>query len=463
MNNLKLGLISILLIQSWLSSAQIAGQVLSSDFKKPVPFAHIYYQDKTIGAVTDINGRFKLSLSGDSVTISAIGFRNSRMATANLDQPVLLDPLITELEEVVVSASSKMEFSPKELVKKALKKAKKIDLDRQLELNIYQYGTSSDQLTRLLDHPSVKVSRKESIPYSVVERPSNQAKTYFESGTHPVGWHLESPYTLLANDIYTIGELKRSKGKYSFKFTGIQRINGQDAFVVSVVHDADTSKKVTVYKTDYKFIFSEDTYELVQYESRELLFFDHGKYEISMLESTKAQYDENSYDPLRYLEINTVQSINKRSANGGVIEQETSEMTTIGTRKDIAVTHPASKLVKVIASKRLIRDEMAGDKLYLAIHWATSEFIHENREYFYQMLEHYDFNQLEIVCIGSPEKKSLWVTNSMWYNFFTHYYLDEPIEKPGTIQLYRGSELLKEVRSIDDGLMKVIKREVNNL
>ncbi|MBR07437.1 MAG: hypothetical protein CMP48_07100 [Rickettsiales bacterium] len=463
MNNLKLGLNSFLLIQSILSTAQIVGQVLSSDFKKPVPFAHIYYQDKTIGAVTDINGKFKLSLSGDSVTISAIGFKNSKRATADLDQPVLLAPLVTELDEVVVSASSEMKFTPKELVKGALKKAKKIDLEDQLELNIYQYGASADALIRLVDHPAVKVSRKESIPYNVVERPVNEAKAYFESGTHPVGWHLNSPYTVLANDLYTIRELKKSNGKYSFRFTGTQKINGHNTFEVSVVQEADTTTRIAVYKTDYKFYFREDTYDLVQYESRELLLFDQGNYSMSVLESTKAQYNSDSEDPLLYLEVNTVQTINKLSTENEVIEQETNEMATIGRRKNIAVVNPGSKLPKVIASSKLISEEMTQNKLYLAIHWASTEVIYDNRDYLFQILEDYDFSQLEIVCIGSPKNKSLWVTNSMGFDFFTHYYLEEAMEKPGTIQLYRGAELLKEVGSIDDGLMKVIEIEVNNL
>ncbi len=106
----------------------ISGIVVSSDENLPVPFAHVYLKNSTIGTVSNSAGEFSLKLPGNQnneIQISSIGFKTIAIRVpenSNETITIKLQPTTITLNEVVVSAS---EFdSGRYILQTALKFAK---------------------------------------------------------------------------------------------------------------------------------------------------------------------------------------------------------------------------------------------------------------------------------------------------------------------------------------------------
>ncbi|MCW3787064.1 DUF5686 family protein [Plebeiibacterium sediminum] len=82
----------------------LTGTVKDSKTGEPVPFANVYVKGTTLGTITDTTGYFKLNFTGDSVSISAIGyFKQSIKAAKSKDDVIIdLEPEVVAINEVKV-------------------------------------------------------------------------------------------------------------------------------------------------------------------------------------------------------------------------------------------------------------------------------------------------------------------------------------------------------------------------
>ncbi|RZK36223.1 MAG: carboxypeptidase-like regulatory domain-containing protein, partial [Hymenobacter sp.] len=70
----------------------VTGQVVEAQSGEPVPFASIFVPKTTAGITADLEGRFKISLTGspDSLAASALGFLTQRRVLSNVPQQTVL-------------------------------------------------------------------------------------------------------------------------------------------------------------------------------------------------------------------------------------------------------------------------------------------------------------------------------------------------------------------------------------
>ncbi|RZK16742.1 MAG: carboxypeptidase-like regulatory domain-containing protein, partial [Hymenobacter sp.] len=70
----------------------VTGQVVEAQSGEPVPFASIFVPKTTVGITADLDGKFKLSLTGspDSLAASSLGFLTQRKHLTNVAQQSIL-------------------------------------------------------------------------------------------------------------------------------------------------------------------------------------------------------------------------------------------------------------------------------------------------------------------------------------------------------------------------------------
>ncbi|MGE5425327.1 MAG: carboxypeptidase-like regulatory domain-containing protein, partial [Syntrophothermus sp.] len=99
----------MLFIGMQVASAQrtITGTVTSSEDKAPIPGATVLVKGTTIGVITDVDGKFTLSVPQDKnvILVSFVGMKTQEitLGTENTYN-VVLEPEVKELEGVVVTA-----------------------------------------------------------------------------------------------------------------------------------------------------------------------------------------------------------------------------------------------------------------------------------------------------------------------------------------------------------------------
>lgn len=105
-----LKIFSLLLFVAGSSPAQtLKGVIIDSETNKPVPFVNIGVLDKNIGTVSDIKGKFSLTLKeSETVRFSSIGYEPfaKSFSTDALNLSIKLKPSTTMLSEVVITGSN---------------------------------------------------------------------------------------------------------------------------------------------------------------------------------------------------------------------------------------------------------------------------------------------------------------------------------------------------------------------
>lgn len=108
-------------------SANSQNQIIDSESKKPVSYAHIKLTNKSKGVISDFNGYFSLNPTfnaKDSIVISCIGYNKRTLLIGNLQKTkvIELSPNVENLSEVTYVAK-KTRFQSKKLgIKKKPKK-----------------------------------------------------------------------------------------------------------------------------------------------------------------------------------------------------------------------------------------------------------------------------------------------------------------------------------------------------
>jgi hypothetical protein len=83
--------------------------VADSLTRKPLSFASAVFHDTRKGVIADLDGKLllKLSLPGQTLTISRIGYQSKRIRPSDLPDTIFLAPVAQALKEVVVKASDR--------------------------------------------------------------------------------------------------------------------------------------------------------------------------------------------------------------------------------------------------------------------------------------------------------------------------------------------------------------------
>ncbi len=460
----------LLSIASNAQTTTFSGRILSNSGRSPIPYAHIALKNTTIGAISNEYGFFKLTIPTDKLNngqfiVSAIGFKSlSIIDMGSWNKELKLMPLITELDEITVSGN-KMQLTAKDLVKSAIKTGLKLDKNLSLALDIEQVAQHNGIITRHYFNVDIKLTREESIPYSIPEINNDEIEYSYDVGALPTASSIVSPHWVLSTDFYTLPKLRKAKGKYLYKFTDTQEIDGREVFEVTVLQQADTMSHSATWKTDYKFYFSTKNFDLLRFEKREIAIYEYGYNHMYESETTVSNYDDRTNDdPLTDITIENIQYLTRYNRSKQVIQVDRSSQLTSG-----RITIPNTTKIAPVLKKEYhstldaIDKNTKKEKLYLYLFWDESEGVfYDNRLVLFQLLEDYTYDELEIVCLGSPQKRSQWQINAHNFPFFSHYYVDELskfTDSPSKqCQLFSGKDLLISTDHVSEKILNAIKK-----
>lgn len=116
----KLLVITFLLISN-LSFCQLYSMIINSETKEKIPYVNIWVENENIGTTSNEKGEFKLEIdSAKIILFSAIGFETKKISSDLIKETLELKPLLTELDEVIISSKK----STQELIIGEFKKSK---------------------------------------------------------------------------------------------------------------------------------------------------------------------------------------------------------------------------------------------------------------------------------------------------------------------------------------------------
>ncbi len=116
----KLIIISFLFISN-LSFCQLKSVIINSETKEEIPYVNIWVENENVGTTSNEKGEFKLQINNTKIIVfSAIGFETKKISSDLIKNILELNPITTELDEVIISSKK----STKELIIGKFKKSK---------------------------------------------------------------------------------------------------------------------------------------------------------------------------------------------------------------------------------------------------------------------------------------------------------------------------------------------------
>ena len=95
--------ITILLISN-LSFSQLRAEIIDSNTREKIPYVNIWVENENIGTTSNENGEFSLdTLRGEFLILSSLGYENKRLQISRISNTILLNPKVTELDEVIIN------------------------------------------------------------------------------------------------------------------------------------------------------------------------------------------------------------------------------------------------------------------------------------------------------------------------------------------------------------------------
>ena len=180
-NNLIIFFVSLVHISVFSQSEIIVESEITDVNKQTLAFTSISIMSKSIGTISNEEGRFSLRLTkenlNDTITISTLGFKSFKIKVQDfIDQ----DIKVVTLEEDLVSLDEIVIQDPSSYVKSALKKLKETTYSKGHQLNIlYRRFSNENYVSRFLVEHYAKVydngpTSREFGPIEIVEaRKSN--------------------------------------------------------------------------------------------------------------------------------------------------------------------------------------------------------------------------------------------------------------------------------------------------
>lgn len=100
----KLLAITILLISN-LCFSQLKAVIIDNESKEKLPYVNIWIENENIGTTSNENGEFELKVNGSKIIVfSAIGFETKKINSNSIKNIIELEPLVTELKEVIIKS-----------------------------------------------------------------------------------------------------------------------------------------------------------------------------------------------------------------------------------------------------------------------------------------------------------------------------------------------------------------------
>lgn len=103
---------------------QLQSVIVDAETQEGIPYVNIWVEDENTGTTSNEDGLFKLELDTVKIIVfSAIGYETKKINSDSIGNTLALDPMISELGEVVVTAGKRMKLD-QELVIGEFKKSK---------------------------------------------------------------------------------------------------------------------------------------------------------------------------------------------------------------------------------------------------------------------------------------------------------------------------------------------------
>ena len=104
-HNMKKVLLITFFLISNICFGQLKSVIIDSETKGKIPYVNIWVENENIGTTSNENGEFELEIDGNKIVLfSAIGFETKKISSDSIKNTVKLKPLVTELEEIVISS-----------------------------------------------------------------------------------------------------------------------------------------------------------------------------------------------------------------------------------------------------------------------------------------------------------------------------------------------------------------------
>jgi hypothetical protein len=242
------------------------GQVLDKETSEPIPFASVGIVGTSRGTSTNLDGRFSLAITGAAVLrVTCIGYESLEMNSSEA-QRILLKPLPTQLNAVVVFSK---EINPKKVVRKAFAAvAANYDSQPFLQKFFYRhycmdnfvYGRLIEAFVDVWKYQGYKfaqkaVSNKEEIRVTQLRRSLDN--TVMSQGHEPmsIGYVLQSdivgyqtPVRSPHVSFYTdVSNLKTDIENYTFSFSGVTNYDGKDVYEIDYEYKKDSAQTTSGY------------------------------------------------------------------------------------------------------------------------------------------------------------------------------------------------------------------------
>ncbi len=242
------------------------GQVLDKETSEPIPFASVGIVGTSRGTSTNLDGKFSLAITGIAILrVTCIGYESLEMNSSEA-QRILLKPLPTQLNAVVVFSK---EINPKKVVRKAFAAvAANYDSQPFLQKFFYRhycmdnfvYGRLIEAFADVWKYQGYKfaqkaVSNKEEIRVTQLRRSLDN--TVMSQGHEPmsIGYVLQSdivgyqtPVRSPHVSFYTdVSNLKTDIENYTFSFSGVTNYDGKDVYEIDYEYKKDSAQTTSGY------------------------------------------------------------------------------------------------------------------------------------------------------------------------------------------------------------------------
>ena len=265
------------------------GQVLDKETSEPIPFASMGIVGTSRGTSTNLEGKFSLAITGGAILrVTCIGYESLEMNSSEA-QRILLKPLPTQLNAVVVFSK---EINPKKVVRKAFAAvAAKYDSQPFLQKFFYRhycmdnfvYGRLIEAFVDVWKYQGYKfvqkaVSPKEEIRVTQLRRSLDN--TVMSQGHEPmsIGYVLQSdivgyqtavrsPHVSFYTDV---SNLKTDIENYTFSFSGVTNYDGKDVYEIDYEYKKDSAQTTSGYlkltEITGSLFIAMDTYAILKTE-----------------------------------------------------------------------------------------------------------------------------------------------------------------------------------------------------
>jgi hypothetical protein len=265
------------------------GQVLDRETSEPIPFASVGIVGTSRGTSTNLDGKFSLAITGIAILrVTCIGYESLEMNSSEA-QRILLKPLPTQLNAVVVFSK---EINPKKVVRKAFAAvATNYNSQPFLQKFFYRhycmdnfvYGRLIEAFIDVWKYQGYKSAQKAASPKEeirVTQLRRSLDNTVMSQGHEPmsIGYVLQSdivgyqtsersPHVSFYADV---SNLKTDIENYTFSFSGVTNYDGKDVYEIDYEYKKDSAQTTSGYlkltEISGSLFIAMDTYAILKTE-----------------------------------------------------------------------------------------------------------------------------------------------------------------------------------------------------